>query len=445
MMPLEGKRQHYSTRLSHPPARATSTTTRLSYSLGNDTYPLDVMPTITISSYSDHAATAHSNDESLPAHMRSTSSTDGAAAIAIPTPSSSRSIYDEQIMSQPKMISHQHHTIDTLYDSSKVIQASLIVGVVRSLIGFTYSKLLNASVNGIWKWLPNALLASSQDGTFNSITFITGISTLGGLIMGLLSSKFRSRSFTLADLIYSFSGSDGANIEDLPLSSSRHALQGGASSGDDRMTSVVSSLLIQSLVTCAFGFSVGPEAPIICMGALVGAQMGKNWFATTATTSSTPSYSSTEQAYNLSATSLTTEQRKVSEILAYAGAAGAWTALMGMPIIGAIFVLELTRNSASLSNSAKEALSPAMAATLASLALLKLILAPDSAIGGTLHFGRSLLYGGGTIRGATVIITSVSTGLFGDMIGTLLRMHFDSKTLPSNLGLSRCLNYFSVC
>ena len=424
--PLEGKRQHHRTRLSHPPSTSTNSNTRLSYSYFNDTRSSTVIPTVTVS---------YAVDE-FPTVLASSGTAAAAVAVAIPPPSPlakgiiTRNIFDQQFVHQPRpetgyYYEDVHRQLQERYEtSSKTIKASLIVGLATSLIGFAYSKVLNASVNRIWKWLPTMLMSQRLGGgssSINPVHFITGVCTVGGLIMGILSSKLHSKSFTLADFILAFSSSP-AKVEDLPLSpSSRSSHHAG-----DGVVGTVTSLLVQSLVTCAFGFSVGPEAPIICMGALVGAQMARNWFTTP-----TKYSASTEKSH------LTKEQRKTTEILAYAGAAGAWTALMGMPIIGAIFVLELTRNSASLSDSAKEALSPAITATLASFAMLRMILAPQSSLGGSLHFGRALLRGG-PIRAPTMLLTSLSTGLVGAMIGTVFHtMVRRIKRTVSNIQTNR--------
>ena len=81
-------------------------------------------------------------------------------------------------------------------------------------------------------------MIEKKNGGINPAHFITGTITLGGIIMGVLSSKF-SDTFTVADFVHAFSSAD---VEALP-SSRIHLVP----------------LLLLSLVTSTFGFSVGPE------------------------------------------------------------------------------------------------------------------------------------------------------------------------------------------
>ena len=57
--------------------------------------------------------------------------------------------------------------------------------------------------------------------------------------------------------------------------------------------------------------------------------------------------------------------RPMVTTMAYAGAAGALTTFIGMPLAGALFVLEITRASAGLAAQTYDALSPAVAASCA--------------------------------------------------------------------------------
>ena len=116
--------------------------------------------------------------------------------------------------------------------------------------------------------------------------------------MGILSSKFKT-SFTVADFVSAFSS---VPAETRKLPQSRYSLL---------------PLLLLSLITSTFGFSVGPEAPMVCAGGLVGTSLARKWFGK--------------------------DDVKALETLAYAGSAGALTSFMGIPIAGSIFALELTR------------------------------------------------------------------------------------------------------
>jgi len=192
---------------------------------------------------------------------------------------------------------------------------------------------------------------------------------MGGLIMGILSSKLKA-SFTVADFV---SGLSSAPKEAEQLPQSRSSLF---------------PLLILSLVTTTFGFSVGPEAPMVCDGGLVGASLARKLYGS--------------------------GERKKAESLAYAGAAGALTAFMGIPIAGSIFALELTRSSAGLSGGAREALSPAVAASVAALVLIRAFLVPDTAVGG--HFAYAAV---GSLSGRTMMISALVSSVIGAVLGTI--------------------------
>ena len=122
----------------------------------------------------------------------------------------------------------------------KIVLNSIAVGGITAAVGFLYGKMLGFSLHTIWTTIPNFILAKT--GSLNPAYFITGVCTLGGMVIGILSSRLRG-TFTVADFVTAFSS---APIETLP-SSSIHLLP----------------LLFLSLLTSAFGFSVGPEGKIL--------------------------------------------------------------------------------------------------------------------------------------------------------------------------------------
>lgn len=251
----------------------------------------------------------------------------------------------------------------------RILPASIAVGAITAAMGFMYGKVLGLAVNTIWTTLPNLIL--EKTGTLNPAYFITGVCSMGGLLMGLLSLKFNA-AFTVADFVSAFSS---APTETLP------------SSGKNLLP-----LLLLSLVTSSFGFSVGPEAPMVCAGALIGASLSRKWYGREDTDKS----------------------RRQQEILAYAGAAGALTAFMGIPIAGSIFALELTRSNAGLSKAGGKALSPAVLSSIAALVLIRGILAPTASVGGHFTYGTI-----GTLSGRAMMVTSVACGVGGALIGTM--------------------------
>ena len=120
--------------------------------------------------------------------------------------------------------------------SENILAASVAVGAITATTGFIYGKALGFSLETVWKIIPNFIL--EKTGSLNPAYFITSVCTFGGLLMGILSSKFNS-TFTVADFVSAFSS---APIEALP-SSTIHLLP----------------LLVLSLITSTFGFSAGPE------------------------------------------------------------------------------------------------------------------------------------------------------------------------------------------
>ena len=202
-----------------------------------------------------------------------------------------------------------------------MVPASILVGLVTSAIGIMYGKVLGLSVNFIWKTLPTYF------DRINPVYFITSICTLGGLLMGILTSaspRFGS-AFTVADFVSAFSI---APAQTLP-SSRVHLLPllllslitsaCGFSVGTYR-TSSCFSLLHRSPLTCLF--PKGPEAPMVCAGALVGASMARVVY---------PQDIGDDEV-----------SRRHQTTLAYTGAAGALTAFMGIPVAGSVFALEMT-------------------------------------------------------------------------------------------------------
>jgi H+/Cl- antiporter ClcA len=255
-------------------------------------------------------------------------------------------------------------------NSDAIYPAAVAVGGITAAMGFLYGKVLGLSVTTIWKTIPSLLL--NKFGTINPVYFIMGTLSLGGLLMGILSAKLSS-TFTVSDFVSAFSS---VPAETLP-SSRIHLLP----------------LLLLSLVTSAFGFSVGPEAPMVCAGGLVGASLARRW------------YGNDNNA---------AEAIRRQETLAYAGAAGALTAFMGIPIAGSIFALELTRSNAAMNRAGERALSPAVIASVAALVVIRAFLVPSTAVGG--HFAYGTI---GALSGRTMMTTAVTCGVGGAMVGTL--------------------------
>eukprot|EP00543_Licmophora_paradoxa_P004761 CAMPEP_0202454702 /NCGR_PEP_ID=MMETSP1360-20130828/12368_1 /ASSEMBLY_ACC=CAM_ASM_000848 /TAXON_ID=515479 /ORGANISM="Licmophora paradoxa, Strain CCMP2313" /LENGTH=389 /DNA_ID=CAMNT_0049074085 /DNA_START=27 /DNA_END=1196 /DNA_ORIENTATION=+ len=147
-------------------------------------------------------------------------------------------------------------------------------------------------------------------------------------------------------------------------------------------------VLLLSLLTSVFGFSVGPEAPMVASGGLIGAALSRRWYGDA--------------------------DKERATVLAYAGAAGALTASMGIPIAGSIFALEMTRSSAGVSNGARKGLSACVMASLGALALLRFVLAPTEAAGGQFDYGVV-----GALTGRGSLFIALGAGVLGAVIGRI--------------------------
>ena len=259
-------------------------------------------------------------------------------------------------------------------DPEGILPASVGVGIATAGVGFAYGQCLRVSQSTLWKALPNFLL--SKNISLHPLYFITGMFTLGGFTIGILSSLFESVEYTVADFVSAFSSSSSKAENENELPNSRTSLM---------------PLLLMSLITSAFGFSLGPEAPMVCAGSILGASIGKKIFHKP----------SNNKLRNI-------------RTCAYSGAAGALTAFMGIPIAGSIFALEMTRSSAGITSSNSNVLSPAIAASLAALVVLKGILLPHAPMGGHFDYGLSNT----VISGRSMILGAVASGLGGALIGT---------------------------
>ena len=106
-------------------------------------------------------------------------------------------------------------------------------------------------------------------------------------------------------------------------------------------TSEINQLLPVMLVCCLTsisGFSLGPEAPMVTVGGLVGVALARTYLQ------------STKNMKFSSSTSPSSSSSAVMETLAYAGAAGSLTGFMNIPIDGPIFALEMMSRRAWISS-----------------------------------------------------------------------------------------------
>ena len=100
-----------------------------------------------------------------------------------------------------------------VHDEERIVLSSVAVGVVTAALGFAYGKVLDATLGLVWGALPRAL-GGVIPGKTGPALFVTAVCTVGGLVMGILSSVF-DEAFTVADFVSALSK---APAEALPSS-----------------------------------------------------------------------------------------------------------------------------------------------------------------------------------------------------------------------------------
>ena len=124
-------------------------------------------------------------------------------------------------------------------DQSKTLLHASVLGVGTACLGTAYARCLKASVSTVWTMLPASLPLADPT------LFIPLACTLGGLVVGLVSTM--AQGYTMADLI----GSQQSKTD---------------SPGGQAPLEFIGPVLLLSLLTSTFGFSVGPEAPMVVAG-----------------------------------------------------------------------------------------------------------------------------------------------------------------------------------
>jgi H+/Cl- antiporter ClcA len=258
------------------------------------------------------------------------------------------------------------------------------VGVVASLVGYVYSKCMKAGFKFLWKILPSKVLDNLSLFKQYPAAYIPTIITLGGTLVAILSTFFFPYLFTAHDYVHILSTNDNADMKKFP-SARKHLLP----------------VMILCCITSISGFSLGPEAPMVTAGGLVGVSLARKYCKLMNIQSSTKLSSNVEQT------------------LAYSGAAGTLTGFMNIPLAGPIFALEMTTRKAGISPFAAKSWSSAIAASLASMIVIR------GYVTSTMNMGGHFLYGPrgtavtGTLIGKETIVASALCGIGGAVVGTL--------------------------
>jgi H+/Cl- antiporter ClcA len=300
----------------------------------------------------------------------------------------------------------------------ELVKDSIQVGLVSAAMGHAYGLCLNGAATALWQklpmWTARQLQTTLSTGSTTALSppwllkwYIPIVTTLGGLLIGVVSSQ-KPIQFGVAEFVSRVPSSSNQELYSMK-----------------QLPSLLLPLLLISLLTSAFGFSLGPEAPMVAAGALVGMAMGSRG----------------QKAGSV-------DKRTRQEILSYAGAAGSLTAFMGIPLAGSIFALELACSSAGFVQSksnpkvTKYALEACVIASLAALTLIKGVFNPSSSIGG--HF----LYGlngamPSSVSGQAMLLTGAGAGIAGGILGrvfiklvVLLKSLVWTTALPRNRNIT---------
>ena len=172
-----------------------------------------------------------------------------------------------------------------------------LVGAVAAVVSVAYREVLEFAAEFMWVGAPQ-LLESSRHGV--GPWYIIVVMAVGAALFGGLSATLLPGVMGVSEWI-ACGGDAGA--------------RGGTSDHHSLRSRLLATLALPLLVSTA-GFSLGPEAPMVCAGGLLGAAVAAAPF-------------------------LPAAFRSYSRPLSVAGAAGALSAFVGLPLVGACFVLEI--------------------------------------------------------------------------------------------------------
>lgn len=272
----------------------------------------------------------------------------------------------------------------------KIILASTLVGAIAAAVGFLYNRTMKGGFELLWLTIPSIVFggAAGSAGAANPLAaflrsnptaYFIGMFGLGASVVGAIGATFFPTLFTAKDYVAILSSSEKNNMKRFPPA----------------RRSVLPILLL-SLLTSTTGFSMGPEAPMVCAGGLLGVSLARRYGR----------YFVDEN------------EDRLEETLAYAGAAGTLTGFMGVPIAGPVFALEMCRSSTGMSKASFSSFGPTLAASVAAIILVRGLLDPSAAVGG--HFAYTVV--GSSVMelsGRTMVATGLGCGIVGAGLGTV--------------------------
>ncbi|KAL7442620.1 hypothetical protein ACHAXM_011946 [Skeletonema potamos] len=270
----------------------------------------------------------------------------------------------------------------TQEETEAPISITLIVGIASALVGYIYHKCLKIGFNLLWRQFPNSNLSKA----IPSNRHILCMMTLGGAVVATLSTLFFPTLFSAHEYVHVLSKENDDDDDTNKM---------------DKFPGVkyIFPLLGLSLITSISGFSLGPEAPMVGAGSLVGVNLGRRYIK--------KKKESGDSRVNAS---------KLEETMAYVGAAGALTGAMNFPLAGPIFALECTSRRAGLAGTAGKNWGAVMMASFAGMAVVRGLLVPNAHVGG--HFTHSAKAAIGVLHGREMVLVGLGMGVCGAVVGT---------------------------
>jgi len=280
------------------------------------------------------------------------------------------------------------------------LSVSMGVGIVTAFIGYVYSKCMSKGFRLLWKTIPSVLFGSSSSSIGGGVGIASGsklcnllhrypsayivlITTLGGGLVATLSTLYFPNLFNAHDYVHVLSDTkDDTKMDAFPSA-----------------RSTLLPMLLMSCLTSISGFSLGPEAPMVTAGGLVGVSLARKYLRS----------ASKSRQRRKSASS-------VEETLAYAGAAGTLSGFMNVPLAGPIFALEMTNRGTGISSTAARSWNSAMAACFAGMAFVRGGLVPHMGVGGHFTYGAKAAVG--ALTGMEMVLAGLTCGVGGAVVGT---------------------------
>ncbi|KAL7542472.1 hypothetical protein ACHAXR_011818 [Thalassiosira sp. AJA248-18] len=265
----------------------------------------------------------------------------------------------------------------------------MIVGVVASLIGYLYSKCMKTGFNLLWNTIPSVLFGGGNPSSRlcellhqYPAAYIVLTMTLGGGLVATLSTLKFPNLFSAHDYVHILSRSedDESTVDEFP------------------QARTIFPVLLLSLLMSISGFSLGPEAPMVTAGGLVGVSIARKYIQ----------YASKNGSVKKSSA--------IKEKLAFAGAAGTLTGFMNVPLAGPIFALEMVGRDAGISSLAAKSWTAALAASFTGMVFVRGGLVPNLGLGGHFTYGAKAAVG--TLTGRDMVVASLGCGVGGAIVGT---------------------------